>query len=111
MNAPQPLQGLRVVEFTHMVMGPTCGLILADLGVAERRLERLEKDLKKQKNPSLEKEYEVLKKTKGALDKQTPLRELALSAEDERAIREMVGMEVGRLDIHVENIDYEAAKA
>lgn len=28
-----------------------------------------------------------------------------------RAIREMLGMEVGRLDIHVENIDYEAAKA
>ena len=28
-----------------------------------------------------------------------------------RAIREMVGMEVGQIDIHVENIDYEAAKA
>lgn len=27
-----PLSGLRVVEFSHMVMGPTCGLILADLG-------------------------------------------------------------------------------
>ena len=27
-----PLQGIRVVEFSHMVMGPTCGLILADLG-------------------------------------------------------------------------------
>ena len=27
-----PLEGLRVVEFTHMVMGPTCGMILADLG-------------------------------------------------------------------------------
>lgn len=23
---PRPLEGLRVVEFTHMVMGPTCGL-------------------------------------------------------------------------------------
>ena len=29
---PQPLQGLRVVEFTHMVMGPTCGMVLADMG-------------------------------------------------------------------------------
>ncbi len=28
----QPLAGLRVVELTHMVMGPSCGLILADLG-------------------------------------------------------------------------------
>lgn len=27
-----PLDGIRVVEFSHMVMGPTCGLILADLG-------------------------------------------------------------------------------
>ncbi len=27
-----PLEGVRVVEFTHMVMGPTCGMILADLG-------------------------------------------------------------------------------
>ena len=26
---PQPLAGLRVVEFTHMVMGPTCGMVLA----------------------------------------------------------------------------------
>lgn len=28
----QPLAGIRVVEFSQMVMGPTCGLILADLG-------------------------------------------------------------------------------
>ncbi|MGH8369322.1 MAG: CoA transferase, partial [Pseudomonas sp.] len=27
-----PLAGIRVVEFVHMVMGPTCGLVLADLG-------------------------------------------------------------------------------
>ncbi len=27
-----PLAGLRVVEFTHMVMGPACGLVLGDLG-------------------------------------------------------------------------------
>ena len=31
-SSPRPLEGLRVVEFSHMVMGPTCGLILADLG-------------------------------------------------------------------------------
>ena len=29
---PLPLAGIRVVEFAHMVMGPTCGLVLADLG-------------------------------------------------------------------------------
>ncbi|MBV8095864.1 MAG: CoA transferase [Acetobacteraceae bacterium] len=27
-----PLEGIRVVEFTHMIMGPACGLVLADLG-------------------------------------------------------------------------------
>jgi len=29
---PLPLAGIKVVEFSHMVMGPSCGLILADLG-------------------------------------------------------------------------------
>ncbi len=31
-EAPAPLTGLRVIEMTHMVMGPSCGLVLADLG-------------------------------------------------------------------------------
>ncbi len=30
--APLPLAGVRVIEFSHMVMGPSCGMILADLG-------------------------------------------------------------------------------
>jgi crotonobetainyl-CoA:carnitine CoA-transferase CaiB-like acyl-CoA transferase len=29
---PAPLSGIRVVEFSHMVMGPSCGLVLGDLG-------------------------------------------------------------------------------
>jgi crotonobetainyl-CoA:carnitine CoA-transferase CaiB-like acyl-CoA transferase len=32
MTSPTPLRGIRVVEFTHMVMGPTVGMTLADLG-------------------------------------------------------------------------------
>jgi crotonobetainyl-CoA:carnitine CoA-transferase CaiB-like acyl-CoA transferase len=32
MTTPLPLKGIRVVEFSHMVMGPSCGLVLADLG-------------------------------------------------------------------------------
>lgn len=43
-SAPQPLAGLRVVEFTHMVMGPTCGMILADLGAEVIKVEPLAGD-------------------------------------------------------------------
>jgi len=39
-----PLAGLRVVEFTHMVMGPSCGLILADLGAEVIKVEPLAGD-------------------------------------------------------------------
>ena len=39
-----PLEGLRVVEFTHMVMGPTCGMVLADLGAEVVKVEPLEGD-------------------------------------------------------------------
>lgn len=39
MTAPTPLAGIRVVEFTHMVMGPTVGHILAGLGAEIVRVE------------------------------------------------------------------------
>ena len=42
--APQPLAGLRVVEFTHMVMGPTCGLVLADMGAEVIKVEPIDGD-------------------------------------------------------------------
>lgn len=38
---PLPLAGLRVIEFTHMVMGPTCGMVLADLGAEVIKVEPL----------------------------------------------------------------------
>src|SRR4051794_35750718 len=44
MSAPQPLHGLRVVEFTHMVMGPTCGMVLADMGAEVVKVEPIEGD-------------------------------------------------------------------
>ena len=41
---PQPLAGLRVVEFTHMVMGPTCGMMLADMGAEVIKVEPIDGD-------------------------------------------------------------------
>ena len=35
----QPYRGIRVVEFTHMVMGPTCGMVLGDLGAEVIKVE------------------------------------------------------------------------
>ncbi|MET0961940.1 MAG: CaiB/BaiF CoA-transferase family protein [Noviherbaspirillum sp.] len=43
-SAALPLAGLRVIEFTHMVMGPTCGMILADLGAEVIKVEPPEGD-------------------------------------------------------------------
>jgi len=39
-----PLEGLRVVEFCHVVMGPTCGLVLADMGAEVIKVEPLDGD-------------------------------------------------------------------
>ena len=39
-----PLEGIRVVEFVHMVMGPTCGLVLADLGATVVKVEPVDGD-------------------------------------------------------------------
>ena len=46
MNIPKslPLYGVRVVEFTHMVMGPTCGMALGDLGAEVIKVEPLTGD-------------------------------------------------------------------
>src|SRR5450759_3234741 len=62
-------------------------LILNDFAVLEKRLERLEKDRKKIKNPELDREYDLLVKCKAMIEDNKPLRELVLDAEDEKRIR------------------------
>jgi GTP-binding protein YchF len=62
-------------------------LILADLGVAERRLERLEKDLKKGKSAELEKERDLVQRCRQALEDGKPLRTLELAGDDIKRLR------------------------
>jgi hypothetical protein len=73
-----PLRDIKNVEFDLMV---------SDLGQIEKRLERLEKDLKKMRSPDLEKENELLVKAKAHLETEKPLREIEISAEDKKRIR------------------------
>jgi GTP-binding protein YchF len=62
-------------------------LILSDLVVVEKRMERLDKDRKKIKNPELDREFELLQRCKAALEEDRPLRELEFDADDEKRIR------------------------
>lgn len=62
-------------------------LMLADLGVAERRLERLDKDLKRGRSPDLEREREVIMACKAALESGKPLRELEFAGDDLKRLR------------------------
>ena len=62
-------------------------LILADLGVVERRLERLERDLRKGHTPELKKEQDGLVRCRAALEEGRPLRALDLELEDTKRLR------------------------
>src|SRR5256884_3606649 len=73
-----PLRDIRNVEFDLMV---------SDLGQIEKRLERLEKDLKKMRSAELEKEFDLLKRAKTHLESEHPLREMELTPEDKKRIR------------------------
>ncbi len=62
-------------------------LILADLEVIERRLERLEASLKKKRTDADAREQAILRKVKPALEAETPLRAHALDEDEARALR------------------------
>jgi GTP-binding protein YchF len=73
-----PLRDIKNVEFDLMV---------SDLGQIEKRLERLEKDLKKMRTPELEKEFELLKRANAHLGSERPLREMEMTPEDKKRLR------------------------
>ena len=62
-------------------------LILADLGVAERRLERIEKDAKKGRSAELDRERDLVQRCKQALEDGKPLRTLELAGDDLKRLR------------------------
>ena len=62
-------------------------LILADLGVVERRLERLDKDVRKARSADLDQERELLARCREALEGATPLRAMSLAGDDLRRLR------------------------
>ncbi len=62
-------------------------LILSDLVVIEKRMERLDKDRKKIKNPEFDREFELLERCKVALEENRPIRQLEFDADDEKRLR------------------------
>jgi ribosome-binding ATPase len=73
-----PLRDVKTVDFD---------LIVSDLGQVEKRLERVEKDLKKMRSAELEREFDLLTRSKAHLERELPLREMEISADDEKRIR------------------------
>jgi len=62
-------------------------LMLSDLVVVEKRMERVDKDRKRQKNPEFDKEFALLERIKAELEANRPLRGMEFDAEDEKRIR------------------------
>ena len=62
-------------------------LMLSDLVVVEKRMERVDKDRKKIRSPELDQEFALLERLKAELEANRPLRGLEYSAEDEKRIR------------------------
>src|SRR5438876_5083082 len=78
-------------------------LMLADIGSIEKRMERVEKDLKKLKNAALEKELAYLHRAKAFLESERPLREMEIS-EDERKLVKGFAFLSEKPMIYIENI-------
>jgi GTP-binding protein YchF len=79
-------------------------LVLADLVLADGRLERLERDLRKMKDPEGEKERELLLRLRPALESGRGLRDLPLAAAEEKLIRSFAFLSLKPL-LHFVNID------
>jgi crotonobetainyl-CoA:carnitine CoA-transferase CaiB-like acyl-CoA transferase len=88
-----PYAGIRVVEFTHMIMGPSCGMVLADLGAEVIKVEPLKGDNTRRIPGSGAGFFAVFNRNK---------KSLAVNMEDPRG-REVVMKLVATADIFSEN--------
>jgi len=73
-----PLRDIKNVDFDLMV---------SDLGQIEKRLERLQKDLKKAKTSEIEREHELIVRCKAWLESEKPLREMEMTPDDKKRIK------------------------
>ena len=79
-------------------------LLLADLGVVEKRLERLSKDIKKVRNPELDSEYALLQRCQEALESERPVRSLILTEVERKRLRGF-GLLTSKAQLVVLNLD------
>src|ERR1700679_722731 len=61
--------------------------MVSDMTQIEKRLERVEKDLKKGRTSELEREQALLLRSKESLEKEIPLRELEMTADEKKLIK------------------------
>src|SRR6516165_9578159 len=73
-----PLRDVKNVEFD---------LMISDLSQVEKRLERVEKNMRKMRSAELENKFALLKRSKEALEKEVPLRELEMTPEEKKLIK------------------------
>ena len=73
-----PLRDIKNIDFD---------LIVNDLGQVEKRLERVQKDLKKMKSLEVEREHELLLRAKAHLETERPLREMEMTPDDKKRVR------------------------
>ncbi len=85
-------------------------LILADLDVAQRRLERLELNIRKMKNKDDELELPIMRRCLEALEREIPIREVELAEDDLKKIRGFAFLTAKPLLVIV-NLDEKDARA
>src|SRR5215510_14958789 len=98
---PHPHGSVDAVRDFHALNN---ALLLADMAVVEKRLERLAKDLKKIKNPELESEHALLQRCQEALEAEHPLRSLTLTEPERKRLRGF-GLLTSKAQLVVLNLD------